>query len=88
MIWAVVMKVRKRASHVRESAKDRVFGILITIILVSLAVITAIPLISELAISLSSKTASQMNLINLLSVEFTFDSWNYLLGKSWCRNCW
>lgn len=75
------MKVRKRASHVRESAKDRVFGILITIILVLFAVITAIPLISELAISLSSKTASQMNLINLLPVEFTFDSWNYLLGK-------
>lgn len=75
------MKVRTKTSHVRESVKDRIFGIVVTIVLILFAVITAIPLISELAISLSSKTASQMNLINLLPVEFTLDSWKYLLGK-------
>lgn len=75
------MKVRTKTSHVRESAKDRIFGIVVTIVLILFAVITAIPLISELAVSLSSKTASQMNLINLLPVEFTLDSWKYLLGK-------
>lgn len=75
------MKVRTKTSHVRESVKDRIFGIVITIMLILFAVITAMPLISELAISLSSKSASQMNLINLLPVEFTLDSWKYLLGK-------
>lgn len=75
------MKVRTKTSHMRESVKDRIFGIVVTIVLILFAVITAIPLISELAISLSSKTASQMNLINLLPVEFTLDSWKYLLGK-------
>lgn len=75
------MKVRTKTSHVRESAKDRVFEIVVTVVLILFAVITTIPLISELAVSLSSKTASQMNLINLLPVEFTLDSWKYLLGK-------
>ena len=75
------MKVHTKTSHVREAAKDRMFGGVITLILIVFAVITAIPLISELAVSLSSKTASQMNLINLLPVEFTLDSWKYLLGK-------
>ncbi|QOV19606.1 carbohydrate ABC transporter permease [Blautia liquoris] len=75
------MKVRTKTSHVRESAKDRIFEIVVTVVLILFAVITTIPLISELAVSLSSKTASQMNLINLLPVEFTLDSWKYLLGK-------
>ena len=68
-------------SHVRESAQDRIFGIVITLILIVFAVITAIPLLSEVAISLSSKTASQMNQINLLPVGFTIESWKYLLTK-------
>lgn len=75
------MKVHTKTSHVRESAKDKAFGGVITLILILFAVITAIPLVSELAVSLSSKTASQMNMINLLPVEFTLDSWKYLLGK-------
>lgn len=72
-------------SHVRESVQDRIFGIVITLILIVFAVITAIPLLSELAISLSSKTASQMNQINLLPVGFTIESWKYLLTKG---NIW
>ena len=75
------MKSQKNISHVRESAKDKAFGGIVTVILILFAVITAIPLISELAVSLSSKTASQMNMINLLPVEFTLDSWKYLLGN-------
>ena len=72
-------------SHVRESVQDRIFGIVITLILIVFAVITAIPLLSEVAISLSSKTASQMNQINLLPVGFTIESWKYLLTKG---NIW
>ncbi len=81
------MKVQKNTSHVRESAKDKAFGGIVTVILVVFAIITAIPLISEIAVSLSSKTASQMNMINLLPVEFTLDSWKYLLSfqKNWKR---
>lgn len=75
------MKLKKNTSHVRESAKDKAFGGGVTVFLILFAIITAIPLISELAVSLSSKTASQMNLINLLPVEFTLDSWKYLLGQ-------
>ena len=51
------MKVQKNTSHVRESAKDNAFGGIVTVILVVFAIITAIPLISEIAVSLSSKTA-------------------------------
>lgn len=75
------MKAQKKVSHIKESAKDRTFGGVITGILIIFAIITAIPLIAEIAVSLSSKTASQMNMINLLPVEFTFDSWKYLLGE-------
>ena len=75
------MKLKRNTSHVRESAKDRAFGGVVTLILILFAIITAIPLVAELAVSLSSKTASQMNMINLLPVEFTLDSWKYLLGK-------
>ena len=72
------MKAYTKKSHVRESANDKIFGFVISLILILFAVITAIPLISEVAVSLSSKTASQMNQINLLPVGFTFDSWKYL----------
>ena len=79
------MKAYTKKSHVRESASDKIFGFVISLILILFAVITAIPLISEVAVSLSSKTASQMNQINLLPVGFTFDSWKYLFmkGKIW-----
>lgn len=79
------MKAYTKKSHVRESANDKIFGFVISLILILFAVITAIPLISEVAVSLSSKTASQMNQINLLPVGFTFDSWKYLFmkGKIW-----
>ncbi|OUP81326.1 ABC transporter permease [Lachnoclostridium sp. An169] len=77
------MKIGKRKAHahVHESRGDIMFGAVIAFILIVFAIATAIPLISELAVSLSSKTASQMNRINLLPVEFTLDSWKYLLAK-------
>ena len=75
------MKAYTKKSHVRESANDKIFGFVISLILILFAVITAIPLISEAAVSLSSKTASQMNQINLLPVGFTFDSCKYIITK-------
>ncbi len=79
------MRGFREGTHVRESAQDKAFGAVITLILLLFAVITAVPLLSEIAISLSSKTASQMNQINLLPVGFTLDSWKYILTKG---NVW
>ncbi len=79
------MRGFREGTHVRESAQDKAFGAVITLILLLFAVITAVPLLSEIAISLSSKTASQMNRINLLPVGFTLDSWKYILTKG---NVW
>lgn len=74
-------KKRKMRAHTGESRGDRIFVAGIAVILVLFAVLTAIPLVSELAVSLSSKTASQMNQIHLLPVDITLDSWIYLLTK-------
>mgnify|MGYP000031716541 CR=1 FL=1 len=41
------MKAYTKKSHVRESANDKIFGFVISLILILFAVITAIPLISE-----------------------------------------
>ena len=43
------MKAYTKKSHVRESANDKIFGFVISLILILFAVITAIPLISEVA---------------------------------------
>lgn len=66
---------------VRESCKDRLFSGIITLILIILAAIAFIPLLSEISISFSSKAASDMNKINLWPVDFTLDSWKYMLTK-------
>lgn len=69
----------------RESLWDRVFRLAMTGILFLLAVVMMIPLVSVLALSFSSKAASDMNAVNLLPVGFTFDSWRYILFN---RDIW
>ncbi len=64
----------------RESTKDRFFVGIITLLLGILGLIALIPLLTVIARSLSSKAASDMNIINLLPVGFTFDSWKYILS--------
>lgn len=66
----------------KESIRDRLFSGVITCILILVAVATAIPLIAEIAVSFSSKAASDLNLINLLPVDFTLDSWKYVLTEA------
>lgn len=66
---------------VKESLKDRMFTAAITVFLITVAVIACIPLVSEVAISFSSKAASDMNAINLWPVGFTLESWKYMLTK-------
>jgi len=64
----------------RESRKDRFFQGTITFLLSILGIIAVIPLLTVIARSFSSKVASDMNIINLLPVGFTFDSWKYILS--------
>ncbi len=64
----------------KESIKDRLFQNAITIILCIIGIIALIPLISVVAMSFSSKAASDMNIVNLWPVGFTFSSWQYILS--------
>lgn len=70
---------------IKVSWKDRLFTGTITVLLIAVAFIALIPLISEIAISFSSKAASDMNIVNLWPVEFTMESWRYMLTKG---NIW
>lgn len=67
---------------VKESLKDRMFQWSIVILLCIMAVITLIPLITVLALSFSSKAAADMNIVNLLPVDFTLASWKYILSNA------
>lgn len=64
----------------KESTKDRIFQGVITAILGVIGIIALVPFMTVIARSLSSKVASDMDIINLLPVGFTFDSWKYILS--------
>lgn len=66
----------------RESRKDRFFQGTITFLLCILGIVAVIPLLTVIARSFSSKAASDMNIINLLPVGFTLDSWKYILSDT------
>ena len=71
--------MKNRKNHIRESAGDRAFETVILILLILFGILMAIPMIAELAVSLSSKIASQTGSIGLLPVDFTFASWAFML---------
>lgn len=70
---------------IKISWKDRLFTGTITVLLILMAFVALIPLISEISISFSSKAASDRNIVNLWPVEFTLESWKYMLTKG---NIW
>lgn len=70
-----------KKQHIRSSAGDFWYTAVITAILVMFGILTAIPLISEFALSLSSKAASDMNAVTLWPVGFTLDSWKHMLSQ-------
>ena len=72
----------KNKNHIRESAGDTVFGVVVTIFLIILGVIMVIPMVAELAVSLSSKIAAQTSSIGLLPVGFTFASWEFMVKNA------
>ena len=65
----------------KRTAGDRVFGVIVTLILILCAVIALVPLISVLALSFSSKVAVNTNAVTLWPVGFTFDSWAAITGR-------
>lgn len=69
----------------KGSLQDRIFTNVITLILIILGFIALVPLLYEIAISFSSKAAADLQIVNLLPVEFTLDSWKYILTKG---NIW
>lgn len=66
-------------TNAKESVQDIIFRLSITFVLIVLAAIALIPLISVVALSLSSKAAADMNAVNLLPVGLTMASWKYIL---------
>lgn len=64
-----------------ESRGEKVFVTAITVILILLSVIALIPLLSVISTSLSSKSAVDMNLVTLWPMQFTFDSWSYIIDR-------
>lgn len=67
---------------VRESLSDRIFGGSITFVLCIVGIVSLIPLITVLAMSFSSKSAADMNIVNLWPVGFTFASWKYIITNA------
>jgi putative aldouronate transport system permease protein len=66
----------------RESISDKVFQFVITFFLCIVAVITLVPLLTVLAMSFSSKSAVDANMVSIWPVGFTFASWKCILTNS------
>ena len=73
----------------KVSAGDRVFAGAITVFMTAYGLIALVPLLTELALSLSSKAAADTNSVMLLPVGFTLDSWKYMISQAtlW-RSVW
>lgn len=67
---------------IKESCKDKTFRIIVTVILCIFAGISIVPLLTVVAMSFSSKVASDMNIVNLWPVDFTLSSWYYILSRA------
>ena len=73
---------RTKKNQIKSSSSEFWYTFTITAVLILFGILTAIPLVSELALSLSSKAASDMNAVTLWPVGFTFDSWSHMLSQN------
>lgn len=64
-----------------ESRGEKLFGSVVTIILLLLSVIAMIPLLSVLSTSFSSKRMVDMNLVTIWPKEFTLASWDFMMYR-------
>lgn len=69
----------QKSHRIHESSGDRVFSTVILVFLILFGILMAVPMIAELAVSLSSKIAAQTGSIGLVPVGFTFASWEFMV---------
>lgn len=65
-----------------ESRGEKLFGSVVTIILLLVSFIAIIPLLSVLSTSFSSKRMVDMNLVTIWPKEFTLASWDFMMYRS------
>ena len=63
----------------KESSRDKIYAGIVTGILIILAIIAIVPLLNVLAMSFSSRSAADRNIVTIFPVEATLDSWRYIL---------
>jgi putative aldouronate transport system permease protein len=63
------------------SRGEKLFGSIVTIILLLVSFIAIIPLLSVLSTSFSSKRMVDLNLVTIWPKEFTFASWNFMMYR-------
>ena len=73
------MKGRKTVR--KALSGDSLYSFCVTLFLILFGIASMIPLASELALSFSSKAASDMNAVTLWPVGFTLESWKYMLSQ-------
>lgn len=64
-----------------NSLENRVFDVVTTILVVFILIICILPLLNVLALSFSGKQAAISGQVSLLPVDFTLDSYKYLLQE-------
>lgn len=73
--------MKRKVFSAKILSGDFWYGFIVTVLLIAFAIVSLIPLLSELALSLSSKAASDMNAVTLWPVGFTLESWKYMLSQ-------
>lgn len=64
-----------------ESRGEKLFGSVVTVILLLLSFIAIIPLLSVLSTSFSSKRMVDLNLVTIWPKEFTMASWDFMMYR-------
>lgn len=64
-----------------ESRSEKLFGAVVTIILLLLSFIAIIPLLSVLSTSFSSKRMVDLNMVTIWPKEFTLASWDFMMYR-------
>ncbi|WP_230398104.1 carbohydrate ABC transporter permease [Novisyntrophococcus fermenticellae] len=74
--------MKKSKSKIKTSAGSKIFTFINALILILLALICILPIINVLATSLSSNTAVAGGKVAFWPVEFSLESYKYVLGKT------
>lgn len=75
----MVEKANKKLSKINETAGDRVFNVITSIILLLIIIIVGYPILFVVSCSFSSSTALQAGLVVLWPVDFTLKGYKFIL---------